>query len=325
VTTAADCQNCGVPLAGAYCSACGQKGDVRVPSLAALVGDALGDLFNFDSRIWRSLVALVFKPGGLTAAYLAGQRARYAPPFRMYVITSLTFFVLFSFVRLTAPSTDEAAAAINETAASIDASVNAAVAEALEGAGVREPEQSEPPNAEPGAFNVTLDDDGGWNCAIDQGLDPAMRARLEAACRKIEGDSGASFGRAFVDNVPVMMLVFIPIVAALMKVLYLFARRKYVEHLVFFLHLHTFFFLIALVTLVTGRTAERLAWFEWPATIVGYAAWIYFPVYVYVAMRRVYAQGHAMTMAKYLTLGVGYFLAFMLTLLGLIVFTAVTL
>ena len=74
-------------------------------------------------------------------------------------------------------------------------------------------------------------------------MSPRLRARFEAACRKIEDDGGESFGRAFADNFSVMMLVFIPIVAAIMKVLYLFARRKYVEHLLFFLHVHTLFFL----------------------------------------------------------------------------------
>jgi hypothetical protein len=42
-------------------------------------------------------------------------------------------------------------------------------------------------------------------------------------------------------------------------------------------------------------------------------------------MRRVYAQGHALTSVKYLVLGGSYVLAFMLTLLGLVVFTAMTL
>jgi len=75
VTTSADCLNCGAALTGRYCSACGQKADVSIPSLTQLLADAFGDLFNFDSRLWRSLLALAFKPGRLTRYYLAG-RAR---------------------------------------------------------------------------------------------------------------------------------------------------------------------------------------------------------------------------------------------------------
>lgn len=151
-----------------------------------------------------------------------------------------------------------------------------------------------------------------------------MRARLEA-CRKIEADSGASFSRAFADNVPLMMLVFIPIVAAIMKILYLFARRKYVEHLLFFLHVHTFFFLTALITILVGRGADLAPWLEWPARIVGIVSWIYFFVYLYLAMRHVYGQGYALTAVKYVVLGATYFFAFMLTLVSMNVYTAVTL
>jgi len=83
---------------------------VQILSLPAFIRDVVGDLFDFDARIWRSLRTLAFKPGRLTNLYLAGQRAKYTPPFRMYVITSLAFFVLFSLVRsLTAPETPDGA------------------------------------------------------------------------------------------------------------------------------------------------------------------------------------------------------------------------
>ena len=314
---------------------------MRIPTLGHVLADALGDLFNFDSRIWRSLAALALRPGRLTLAYLAGQRTRYAPPFRMYVVTSVVFFLLFSVApRFAGPPVDaeEAAESIDAAAASIDARVNAAVDAALDGVGgaprvprpplPRPPDESPLPEAETAElprFNLNRDDDGRWECQFGNDLDPDTRARLEAACRKIESDSGASFVRALADNVPLMMLVFIPIMAAMMKLLYLFARRKYVEHLVFFLHAHTFFFLSAIVVIVLGRAATLMSWLEWPAFIVNALAWIYFPIYLYIAMRRVYAQGHALTSVKYLVLGGSYVLAFMLTLLGLVVFTAMTL
>src|SRR6478736_2879997 len=98
MTSGAECKNCGEPLAGRYCSACGQAADVRIPSFGGLVVDALGDVFNFDSRVWRSLATLV-RPGRLTARFLEGQRAKYTPPFRLYIVTSLVFFAVFSLGR----------------------------------------------------------------------------------------------------------------------------------------------------------------------------------------------------------------------------------
>ncbi|HUQ52304.1 MAG TPA: DUF3667 domain-containing protein [Gammaproteobacteria bacterium] len=328
MSTAGECQNCHAALAGPFCGVCGQKGDVRIPTLGHLLADALGDLLNFDSRIWRSLVVLTLSPGRLTRLYLEGKRVRYAPPFRMYIVTSVVFFLLFSFARFGALSPTGP-----EVLDSIDDSVNATVNGALSDAGVAppapaEPDAAAPTTAAPGGpqtFNVSVDDNGRWECQLDRNLEPRFRARLEAACRQIERDNGASFINAFARNFPVMMLVFIPIMAAIMKVLYLFARRKYVEHLLFFLHVHTFFFLTGVVVILVSRAARLVPGLEWPALIVEIAASIYFLLYVYRAMRRVYVQGHLLTSVKYVVLGGSYFVAFLMTMLGLIVYTALTL
>ncbi len=89
-----NCLNCGEVLRGQHCSHCGQRAKVRVLSLGTLLRDLLGDLTNFDSRIWRTLKPLAFRPGSLTVEYLRGRRTHYSPPFRMYLILSVVFFVL---------------------------------------------------------------------------------------------------------------------------------------------------------------------------------------------------------------------------------------
>jgi len=42
----------------------------------ALLKEAVEDFWHVDSRLWRSLRALVVKPGFLTVEFLAGRRAR---------------------------------------------------------------------------------------------------------------------------------------------------------------------------------------------------------------------------------------------------------
>ncbi len=128
-----------------------------------------------------------------------------------------------------------------------------------------------------------------------------------------------------------MMFIFLPLIAAAMYVLYLGSGRYYVEHLLFVVHFHAFFFLGALVILL----AERAAWLA-PGTsfaagvkIVGsflIAVFsIYVPVYLFVAMRRVYGQGRLVTFLKYSTLGIAYLIGMVLTVLGLLFYTALTL
>jgi len=317
VTTAADCQNCGAALAGRYCSACGQKADVRILSLPVFLSDVLGDFLNVDSRIWRSLRTLAFQPGRLTRLYLEGQRAKHTPPFRMYVVTSLAFFVFFSLVRsLASPEApDSAEQAAAEAAASAQAEAAEPADEAFSAA----------IPAEPQTFSIVIDDDD-LECTFDSdGVSPAVRERLEAACERVEATSPAMFSREFADNFPVTMLVFIPIVAAIMKLLYLFTRRKYVEHLLFFLHVHTFFFLAALVTVLLSGVLALAPAVDVTVPIVVAAASLYFLVYLYRAMREVYGQGHGLTTVKYVVLGGSYFAAAILTLLGAVFFTAATL
>jgi len=92
-----ECLNCGAHLRGQYCGNCGQRARGRLISLWELVRDAFGDLFELDSRLWRTLVPLVVRPGRLTYDYLQGRRARYMPPFRMYLVLSLLFFLVAFF------------------------------------------------------------------------------------------------------------------------------------------------------------------------------------------------------------------------------------
>ena len=91
-----NCLNCGEVLTGQHCSHCGQPATVRVLSLWGLLKDVVGDLLDADSRVWRTLWPLAFRPGLLTQEFLRGRRASYTPPFRMYLVLSVVFFVLAS-------------------------------------------------------------------------------------------------------------------------------------------------------------------------------------------------------------------------------------
>lgn len=67
-------------------------------SLRDMLGELLGNLISFDSRVWRTLVPLVTRPGELTARYLEGQRVRFVPPVRLYVFVSILHFLLLAWL-----------------------------------------------------------------------------------------------------------------------------------------------------------------------------------------------------------------------------------
>jgi hypothetical protein len=95
--TPATCRNCGAALSGCFCANCGQAADIHVPSTSELIHEALEGITHSDSRLWRTLWLLWFKPGKLTQEFVAGRRAAYLPPFRLYLVLSIIFFLVASF------------------------------------------------------------------------------------------------------------------------------------------------------------------------------------------------------------------------------------
>ncbi len=101
------CPNCAAAMRDddRFCSQCGQEaiGDERV---RGFLMQFLGDYFTFDSKIARSLLPLLARPGFLTSEYLLGRRARYIPPLRMFIFLSVFFFLLIG-GSATAPAAGE--------------------------------------------------------------------------------------------------------------------------------------------------------------------------------------------------------------------------
>ena len=90
------CSNCGTALKGPICHSCGQDADTFHRPVWSLVLEVLDGFFSFDGRFWRTIPALMFRPGRITRHYLTGVRARYVQPFRLFIVASLVFFLTFS-------------------------------------------------------------------------------------------------------------------------------------------------------------------------------------------------------------------------------------
>jgi hypothetical protein len=90
------CRNCAAPLEGEYCSRCGQREDRGDLHFSEAIGELADDVVAWDSRLWRTLLPLVFKPGYLTAEFIAGRKARYVAPYRLYLIISFILFLVIS-------------------------------------------------------------------------------------------------------------------------------------------------------------------------------------------------------------------------------------
>ena len=143
-------------------------------------------------------------------------------------------------------------------------------------------------------------------------------------CEQVKRDSGRQFGAKVIDNIPVALIVLLPIMAFVLKALYPLSRRYYVEHLLFFVHFHAFFFLILILQILLGRLAVATPIPEAIGVLVIIVASFYIPVYLFIAMRRVYEQGRLLTSLKYIVLTISYIAGFTLTMLGAVTMAALS-
>jgi hypothetical protein len=93
VETSAVCASCGHPLAGEYCSRCGERAlDPRKQTLRYfLAHTVVHELLSFDAKIWRTLRMLVFRPGFLALEYAAGRRRAYVNPVRVLLVAIIVY------------------------------------------------------------------------------------------------------------------------------------------------------------------------------------------------------------------------------------------
>ena len=99
--TGRSCPSCGVGLLGRYCAECGERATGRADlRVRAFLEDALYELANADSRIWRSVRSLFLQPGYLSEEYLAGRRRPWLGPVQLFLICNVTFFLLLHFLPL---------------------------------------------------------------------------------------------------------------------------------------------------------------------------------------------------------------------------------
>lgn len=231
------CANCGANAPGAYCPACGQDTRERLPTFARFMREATGRYVALDGKLWKTLWALLARPGFLTREYFAGRRRRYIGPARLFLVSSLVLFAVLRFA-----------------SEAIEFERNVLVVE-----------PGEPPQAKPdsGEF-VGLDDDLKLTLRSLPETIPLLRkpiARFNSLSRpqKVEQIVAGTIRYG-----PYAMFVLLPAFAALLKLVYLGRRKRhpqrprlYGEHLVFAAHNHAFLSVVASLLFVVPELAGR--------------------------------------------------------------------
>jgi hypothetical protein len=111
-----NCLNCGFDFHNNenFCPVCGQKNhDLKVP-LKHVLEEVFENTLHLDTKVFRTIKLLVFKPGYLSLEFNVGKRVNYVPPIRLYVLISFLFFFLLSLVSGGHNNNSETIKAINK-------------------------------------------------------------------------------------------------------------------------------------------------------------------------------------------------------------------
>jgi hypothetical protein len=90
------CKNCETEYSGNYCPECGQSKLSFDKPFRFIVADFAGNIFAFDTRLGTTFKTILTKPGQMALEIMKGRRAKYVPPFRLYVFVSFIFFLLLN-------------------------------------------------------------------------------------------------------------------------------------------------------------------------------------------------------------------------------------
>ncbi|MCD9005816.1 DUF3667 domain-containing protein [Luteimonas sp. XNQY3] len=361
------CENCGTPLHGDFCHACGQSTHSPVRNVAHAVEEVFESFWHLDGRIFRTLRDL-FVPGRIAERYLGGQRVRYVAPMRLFVIlTLLTFFVAKfvvhdamqdfdpgQMVRLgdvaldfsqaqsvddVRTMRDDALASIAETRRTVGALPGATPQLDIAEAKVRAQADTRIAELAPNAASPA----GGGPIAAAAPVDPPVDPPVATTSAPDGTDtriaprgppaSGGTFGeriernskrllddpqvyaRAVLGVAPTALFILVPLFAVLLKLLYLFQGRLYLEHVVVGLYSHAAL-MLGLLLVFSGALA--MPWLTahavWATAIVGLLQTLLLwamPVYLLLMQKRVYGQSWPWTLAKFAVIGMAYFALFL--------------
>jgi hypothetical protein len=287
------CANCGRERLDRYCPHCGQNDRDYQRSLPPLLSELLKETFEIDSRLWRTLRTLIFRPGELALEFSRNRRASYVSPIRLYLFVSIAFFFLLSLdTRMEPAETDESVRVELEDVKDADP---AQLLGMLDDARRKRASEilSRPDTSMARLMLLEIAQ------SVSEDTEPPDRAEVYLVGQLVDAlyEPGSIVSR-FTDNLAAGMLVMLPVYGGLLKLFYFRRHRYYVETLVFSTHLHTFVFLVLMLNMAVPY-GGHLGLPDSALTLVSTALVLWLAVYHYLALRRYYGEGRAITLGKF--------------------------
>ncbi len=325
-----ECLNCYHPLdiSDEFCPNCGQLNSTKKLAFDDFFNEFFAGIFAYDSRFYRTLSVLLFKPGKISKDYIEGKRVRYANPYRFYLSASILFFLAWSFsydfdTTFDAPQENEIP---REEQIRMTDSILAAEGVDRPEVGLVLPLNDTTTVKDIYRPEASLDTMGYWNSLVKK-LEIYSKFYNETEIRnpKAAVDSlkyehttsnhwlykktvdanrfisePSLFYDYFISKLPFIIFFYLPIFALFIWLLYLRRPFTYMEHLIFTFHNQTTWFVLYGISINLDAILETSA-------VTGFTNLI-FLFYLYKAFRRFYGQGRVKTILKFIIINIIFFI-----------------
>ena len=254
-----------------FCSKCSQKHYKKELSLRIVITDFFTDYFAFDSKFFRSIFPLFFKPGFLTKEYLSGKRMKYIPPLRMYIFIS---FIYFATPEIYSPSNLTETNSLHKNLVEIQLS-----------------------KAKKDSLTSALNNEIELEILMKEiGIPVYYQTKIitREAIKKlveVENYNIRNIEVYFIGKISIMMFFLLLFLALLLRLIYI--RNKTVSYfncLIFSIHLHCFAF--------AALTISTLLYFAWIQAFIKLTILIY----ILIAMKTFFNQSWKKSVFKYFIL-----------------------
>jgi hypothetical protein len=250
-----------------------------------IVEDALEGFLHLDGKFFKSVRYIFIRPGFLTNEFIAGRRSQYTNPVRFYVFASFLFFAV-SVLMSHRPTAGES---------------RKNVAEAAEGPRKAGNDPTDGPKAmAPGpavAPGVGLSSTAGGK---ESWLDDPLRIKSDSMDEVTLKELKAEVWHLL----PELLFLCVPLLALVLKLVYIGTGRLYVEHVIFALHVQAFAFLSFVIIKAGGLLGLLVA--KSVESAVGTVLLLGMFFMIYQAFRRVYGEGRLKTALKFMLVLVCY-------------------
>jgi hypothetical protein len=179
------------------------------------------------------------------------------------------------------------------------------------------------------SINLSLDDDNLFDNVEFSYLSTANNKLLNEKITELNTKANKAFKAGagklksqILSVLPQLMFVLLPLFALLLKIIFIFSKRLYMEHLTVALHSHSFIFVVLLLLsaldLITGVALAVNETFGYITDFFSIALLIWVPIYLFLMQKSVYQQNGLFTFIKFVF--IGWFYCMLMLLTGFIAF-----